>query len=806
MSSLLRDIRFSARALIASPGPTAVSVLALALGVGVTTTMFSIVYGAVLRGLPFERGDRIYAIERYDVVENADRSVPIHDYLDWRARQTTFEELGAFHSRSVTISGEEAAERFRGSVVTVTTLSLLGVPPHLGRLFVEGEDAPEAAATIILGYHVWRDRYGSDPGIVGEVIRVDGEPTTVVGVMPEGFRFPVIHDVWLPLRSASAATPRGEGTWMNVVGLLAADRSLDEARSELEGIAEQLARAWPESNENLTVVIEPFTRAFIGDEPVAMLWTMLGAVFAVLAIACVNVANLLVSRAFDRSRELAIRTALGARRWSVLRQSFLEAALLATGGAVGGVLLARGGVAWFNGAIAGTGAPFFLDIRVDAPILLFVLGTTSLATLLAGMLPALQILRSDLNEILTDESRGSSSFRLGRISRILVTAQVALSCMLLVSAGLMIRSVVNLGAIDYGFDTEALLTAQVVLSGDDYADVDSRELLFDRLQRSLSEHPGIESAALMTYLPVSEPPNRQFLIEGEAEDGIDRQRDANVVVVSPGTFGVFDRELVGGRDFADADTRDSLPVVIVNETFVLRYLPGRDPLGVRLRFAPAGGDEDRWHTIVGVAPDLFVDGPQNESPDGMYVPLSQNDAVWAPRIALRGEADPRALIPELRGAVAALDPDLPVSNLQTMAEHIRGQTWFYWVFGSLFAAFGVAALLLAAIGLYGVMAFAVRRRTGEIGIRMALGADARGVLALVLRGGLLQLGIGLAIGMLLASGLGSLLEALLFNVTPGDPVTFAGIAATLLGTGLAAILIPARRAARTDPLIALRKQ
>jgi predicted permease len=383
--------------------------------------------------------------------------------------------------------------------------------------------------------------------------------------------------------------------------------------------------------------------------------------------------------------------------------------------------------------------------------------------------------------------------------------QVALSCTLLIAAGLMIRSVVNLGANDYGFDTDGILTARVTLFERDYPDLAGRELFFDRLLRRLDQHPGVESAAMMSQLPVSRPPHRRFLIEGEAPVEIDQRPDANVTTVTPGVFDTFEMELIGGRDFEAADTRDSLPVVIVNQSFVERYLASRDPLGARIEFTPFGGDEPRWHTVVGVAPDMFMDGPENQAPEGMYVPLRQSD-LRSLNVALRTRSEALSFVPTLRRELSAVDPDIPLFDFMTMSGRIRDQTWFYWVFGTLFALFGGVALLLASIGLYGVMAFAVRRRTGEIGIRMALGADAYGVLRLVLRKGLLQLGVGLLLGLVMAWGLAGLLEALLFNVEPGDPVTFGAITAALLTTGLVAIMVPARRAARTDPMVALRRQ
>jgi predicted permease len=802
--SFFRDIRHGVRMLIKSPGVSAIAVVALALGIGVTATMFSIVYGALLRGLPFEKADRTYAIERIDIESGDGVGIPIHDYLDWRAGQTSFETLAGFYTGTVNLRIGEAPERYDGSFVSANTFDVAGVQAAIGRTFLPGEDTPAADPVILLGHELWRDRFGADPGIVGRTVRANGEQMTVVGVMPEGFWFPLRSDVWLPLRLDAVALPRGEGTTLNVTGVLREDIDLEQASAEMSAIARQLADEYPETNGDRTAEIIPFVEQYIGDEPVALLYTMLGAVFLVLAIACANVANLLLSRAFDRNKEVAIRTALGANRRRVIVQILAEAGVLAAAGAVAGVVMARFGVTWFNLAIASSDPPPVIDIRVDAPILLFVLGVTGLATLLAGTLPALQVTRGNLNEVLADESRGSSSFKMGRLSRGLVVLQVALSCGLLVAAGLMIKSVVKLGSADWGFEPEAVFTARLGLFPSDYPEVEDRRRFVEELHARLEGRADVIAAALTPSLPVTGSNMGPIRIEGESYADAGAQPLAHQARITPGFFATFDIDVLQGRDFAVADSGDGLPVAIVNQSFADELLEGRDPLGKRFAFGSAGSEgAETWLTVVGVVPDLYMDGPTNERPEGFYVPLSQADAQFL-SIAVRTRGEPLAFAPALRQEVLAVDPDLPLYWVRPMTDVIHEQTWFYWVFGTLFTIFGSVALLLASVGLYGVMSFAVRRRTAEVGIRMALGASSGEVLGLVIRQGLVQLGIGLALGLLMARGLASLLQAILYQVEPTDATTFTAIAGTLLAVGLLACLVPALRAARVDPMIALR--
>ena len=533
---------------------------------------------------------------------------------------------------------------------------------------------------------------------------------------------------------------------------------------------------------------------------------MLGAVFLVLLIACANVANLLLSRAFDRSKEVAIRTALGAGRGRVIGQILIEASVLALVGAIIGIVLANVGSQLFENAVADTQPPFFMDFSVDAPILLFILGITTLATLLAGTLPALQVTRGNLNEVLADEARGSSSFKMGRLSRALVVLQVAMSCGLLVVAGLMIKSVVNLGTADYGFEPDSIMTARVGLFPTDYPELEDRRQFFEELQRRLESRSGVLAATLTPNLPVTGSNNGPVIIEGVSYADEAEQPIVNRAPISPGFFETFDVDLLQGRDFNIMDTADSLPVAIVNASFAEKLFAGRDPLGRRFAAGAVGSETaDEWLTVVGVVPDLYMNGPLNERPEGIYVPLAQGDAQFV-SIAIRTQGDPLSFSQMLREEVMAIDGDLPLYWMRTMAGGIEEETWFYWVFGALFMVFGLVALVLASVGLYGVMSFAVRRRTHEVGIRMALGAESRRVLGLVIRQGLFQLGLGLVLGMLLARLLANLMQMVLYQVEPTDATTFASIVATLLATGLLACFLPALRASRVDPMIALRTQ
>ncbi|HEX9938692.1 MAG TPA: ABC transporter permease [Longimicrobium sp.] len=799
--SLLQDLRYGARKLVHNPGVSAISVITLALGIGLTTTMFSIVYGAMMRGLPFENGDRVVTIRRSNpVADQTEMDVTLHDFNDYRAQQRSFEGLGGFTNGTITVSGSEKPERFDGAFVTANTFELLRARPHLGRTFRAGEDAVGAPAVVILGYHLWQNRYGGDRGIIGRTIRVNAEPAEVVGVMPDGFAFPASEEIWVPMKRPLPAT-RGEGGDLFAFGRLKPGVSLDQANVEVAGIARRLAQQYPESNRDITAYVEPYTKSFIGPEVVGLLSTMLFAVFLVLLIACANVANLLLSQAAMRAKEVGIRTAMGASRGRIIVQFLTEPLVMAVVAAVLGVAMAFQGVKLFNDAIEGTNPPFFIVIRIDGPILLFVLGLTLFVTFVSGVLPALRASGANVNEVLKDESRGSSSFRVGRLSRALVVFEIALSVGLLVAAGLTIKSVTRLANADYGFPTKTIFTARVALPESGYRDSVAQVRFFDQLHQRLADVPGVESYTVAGMLPVLGAPTESFAVEGKAYARDSDYPETHYVTTYPGYFRTFQVSLQG-RDFGTADTRTSDPVAIVSQTFATKYFGTTNPVGRRFRMGGAKSTEP-MRTIVGVVPDMWNDGLENEDPETVYLPFAQSPQRFM-SVVIRTRGEPAAMTTPVRNLVAGMDADLPIYFVNTLQERIDEESWFYRVFGALFMIMGAVALVLAAVGLYGVMAFNVTRRTREMGVRMALGAHPRDVVRLIMRQGLIQLAIGLVLGLGLAAALGYFLKLILFQVNFLDPLTYGATIAVLIVSTVAASLVPALRATRVDPMVALR--
>jgi len=806
MTAIARDLRFSLRMLRKHPALTAIVVLTLALGIGLTGSMYGIVHGA-LRDLPFKDADRLYHLETNNLSKGIESmEVTLHDFLDWREQQTTFEGLAAFYGGTVNLAGDGGRpERYSGAYMTTNAFDLLRVAPLLGRTFRPGEDAPGAPPVAVIGHGLWQSRLGGDSGVIGRELRLNGRLVPVVGVMPEGFEFPIQHQVWLPLDLDPAEIERGEGPTLEVYGRLRDGVSADHAALEMATIAERLATAYPEVSEGVGSVIKPYTHEYVGREPRTLLKVMLGAVFGVLLIACVNVANLLLARGVERSREVAVRSALGATRRRVVAQLLTETLVLTTAGAVLGLGLAAAGIKMFSDAIAPTDPPFWIDVRLDPAVLAFVAGLTVVVSLVSGLVPALRATGGRVGEVLADESRGSSGLKVSRLSRGLVIAEVAVSCGLLVGAGLMVKSLVNLRTVDYPFSTD-LFTARVGLFESDYPEEADRLRFYEDLERRLAELSGVRSAALTTTMPGLESWRVRLGLEGESYERDQDRPLARMQVVSAGYFDTLGVQPVEGRLLTGEDRDGGPPAVVVNRSFAASHFPGVSPLGRRLRLGDAGdADEEPWRTVVGVVPDLKMSGPEDEEPQGLYVPRTQYDVRFM-SIVLATAGPPLGVTEAVREAVTSIDADLPIYYVQTLEQAILRANWFYGVFGTIFMVFGVVALALAAVGLYGVMAFAVHRRTHEMGIRMALGARAADVLRLILRQGAWQVAIGLTAGVGLAALLARGLEVLLFDVEPWDLSVFVGIAALLAATGALACLVPARRAARVDPSTALRHQ
>jgi putative ABC transport system permease protein len=803
MQPFLRDVRYGFRALIKSPGLVIVATIALTFGIGLTTTMFSIVYGALMKGLPFRDGDRIVEAYRNNPSVGARRmGVPISDYVDYRTQQRSLDDLAAYYSGTVNVSGTGDAERFGGAWVTASVFDLTRTKPVLGRGIQSGEDSPGGPQVTVIGYGMWQRRFGGDSAIVGKVLRANGQPFTIVGVMPEGYLFPDNAALWLPMQMDPVATKRGEGQGLTVVGRLKPGVGLDRASADFGAIAKRLQTEYQATNEGVGAVVDGFVDAELGPEPHQLLYTMLGAVFFVLLIACANVANLLLDRAAHKTKEVGIRTALGASRIAVVRQFLTEALVLSFGGAVLGTLAAKGAILVFNRAIVDTQPPFFIDIRLHPPVLLFVVGVSLLATMFAGLIPAIQSSRTDINEVLKDESRGSSSLHIGRMSKGLVILEIALSCGLLVASGLMIKSVTKLKTMDPGFRTSDVFTARIGFPAT-YTDTLMQKQFFVQLRDRLAALPGARGATIASGLPGVGANGGNFTVEGTTYATDRDVPNARWAAVAPGFFETFAIPKIEGRLLGAEDRSDAMPVAVVNRAFVDKYLPGSgDPIGRRIR---QGGRDSKatWMTIVGVVPNLFTGSQDEPRAPSYYVPLSQRHSNFV-SLAVWTSGPPLAMTQAVREAVASLNPDIPLYWVYSMVDAAARPTWFIRVFGTMFMIFGVIALFLASVGLYAVMSFSVSRRVREVGIRMALGAQGHDVIGMIFRQGVWQLGIGMVLGLGLAAGVAQLMRVILFQVQPRDPAIFAGVVVVLAVTGLAACLVPARRATRVDPLVALR--
>lgn len=806
MMHIGQDIRFGIRMLFKHPTLSISAVLTFSLGIGLTTTVFSVVNGALYKGLPFEEADRIVSLINSNPSSNIRRMpMSVHDYAVWQERQTIFESFGAWGIAPVNLSwGEGRAERYTAGTLTTGAFEALRVRPVMGRGFRAGDDRPGAEPVVLLGQSVWRDRFASSPDIVGRQVRANSRSMTVIGVMPEGFAFPNREQMWIPLVLNPLATRRGEGPNCNVIARLRDSVSLPQADAQALSIANQLEKDFPETNRGVRTSVNSFSKGALGPEIYAILYTMLGAGIAVLLIACVNVSNLLLARISLRTREVAVRVAMGASRGRVVMQLLMEALVLACAGGALGILFSFGAMKWFLGAIAVDPPPFWITFEVDHRVLLFVAASVLGASFLAAVIPALQASRTNVTETLKDESRGSTGIRMGKFSGALVVAEVAVSCSLLICAGLMIKSVAQLKTLDLPFAVENIFTARINLPRTQYPDVPNCIRFYERLLPKLETLPGVEAATLSDGLPAAGNGTVPLQMEGKTYS---RDSDYPVLregIVTPGYFATFRTRLLKGRDFTTSDKPGSPAVAIVNSSFANAHFPGLDPMGMRFRKG-RNVAKNEWLTVVGVVPDMLMQGLGNndQNPAGYYIPIAQSDVNNFVSIALRTRGEPAAATSAVREAVASLDKDLAIYQVASMREVIRAQSWFYTIFGTFFMAFGCIALFLAVAGLYSVMAFAVSRRTREMGIRMALGAEGARLVRLTMRKGVIQLGIGLAIGFAGAWLIVDMLRPILYHVDSRDPWVLASVLASLAAAGLLATFLPAHRITRINPVLAL---
>ena len=805
-SSLARDLAYGVRSLRRSPGLVAAGVAALALGIGLTTVMFSVIYGLLIKGLPFDDADRIAIIYRADQSgRGREDLVPLADFVRYRSAQRSFTAFGGFYQGPVNLSGGDRPERVDVARVTAGVFEATGVRPILGRAFTAADNAPDAPPAAVLGYAVWRDRFGSDSSVLNKTIHVNGRPYAILGVMPEGYQFPQSQKLWLPVQLDPDGLLPGQGTGLTIVGHLRAGVSYANANAELSELARRLAR---ENADTAAVrdLVQPFVRANIPGRVYALLYAMLGAVFLVLLVACANVANLLLDRAANRAREIGIRVALGASRTAIVRQSLVESCLLALLAAIIGTGLAQVGIVTFNRAMIAIEAdrPFWTDIRLHPLVLLFVLGAAALASIASGLLPAIHAARLDINTILKDESHAASSMRVGRLSRTIVVGEIALSSAMLLAAGFMTKSIAQLRSLQPRFTSANVFTARVSLATGDTL---QQRRFFTALEHDLSSTPGLGGVYLGSDVPGTGWRGGRITIEGRSYARPQDHPFTRWLAVSPGFFETFGVTVLRGRAIQPADRAGSEQVAVVSEAFARRNFGNADAIGKRIAIGDAPAKD--WMTIVGVVPNLYAANPvtasDNHFPAEVLTAFWQQHGLGSASVALRGPSA-TANATTLRAAVLALDPDVPVYGALSMDDVLQKPTWPVRVFGTMFVIFGIASLVLAAIGLYAVMAFSVSRRVREMGIRMALGATSAHVIRMICWQGTRQLLIGMSLGLLIGGSFVNLVRMLLFEVQPSDPTVFALVVGVLGGTAFLASILPAVRATRVDPLVALRSE
>jgi putative ABC transport system permease protein len=797
---MLGDLRYAARMLAKSPGFTVVAVLSLALGMGANTAIFSVVNSVLLDGLPFRDAGRLALLYERSPRED-ENDVGAATFLDWRGRVRSFEGLAAWTVLDYAVSGDAEPQSVLSARVSAGLFGVLGVAPALGRGFDPQEEQLGRERVVVLSHGLWSQRFGADPAVIGRGLRLDGEPYTIVGVMPRGFAFPdQTARLWTPLAFKPAETAYRTRRQFSVIGRLAPGATVAQADAELDGIARGLAAQYPDSHRGWSASVVPAHQVVVGSSRRPLL-VLLGAVGFVLLIACANVGSLLLARANARQREIAVRVALGASRGRLLRQLLVESLLLATAGGGLGALLA----VWSEELLAALLPehwPRFGSLGVNATVLGFTAALALATTLAAGLAPALEACRAPLGASLkTEGGRATATAGQRRLRRLLVVSEVALAVVLLVGAGLMVRTLYRLQRVDPGFDPERLLAATLYLPDNRYPRDPQQTAFFSDLLGRVRSLPGVVAAGAVTTLPMS-----RVGIDHDVPVGVvgrvlsdDQGPQADLRIASPGYFGALGVPLLRGRDFTEADREQAPLVAIVNRTFADRLLPGEDPVGQQVRWGRSG----RVVQIVGVVGAVRHRGLADRPRPELYVPYRQLQ-YGSMTLVVRTAGDPAAVAAALKDQVYALDPGQPLTALATMntllADSVAGRRSQMLLLG----AFAALALALAAVGIYGVVSHAVGQRTREIGIRIALGARAWDVLRLVLHDGLGLVSLGLGLGLAAALGLAGALDDLLFDVSPRDPLTLAAVAALLLGVALAACGLPARRASRVDPVRALR--
>jgi putative ABC transport system permease protein len=802
MQTLWQDLRYAARMLLRNPGFTVVAVITLALGMGANAAIFSVVNATLLRPLPFEDPDRLITIRETNPSQSSEFKVSPGNFLDWKKQNTVFERLVAMQEASYDLVGAGDPERLLGMRVTDGFFAMLGARPQTGRDFLPEEDRPGHNNVVILSHGLWQRRFGGDPNIVNQAVTLSFRSYTVIGVMPATFRFEDgAAAFWTPMAFTVEQAQQHGSHYVSAIGRLKPGVTLAHARSEMSAIADRLARQYPDTNTGNNVKLTPLLEYTVRSVKPALM-VLLGAVAFVLLIACANVANLLLARAAAREKEIAIRTSLGAGRARIVRQLLTESLLLALAGGALGLALGAWGMDLLL-ALAPEGLPRLSDVSLDGRALVFTSALTLLTGLGFGLFPALQSSRPNLNETLKDAGRGSTDDRRRRLIRgALVVSEVALAMVLLVGAGLLVKSFLRLRSVDPGFNPYNALTVGIQLSRMKYPEENQRVSFYKQLIEKVAALPGVQAVGAAMITPLSDKDYvLPFMIQGRPPYPAGSAPTTNYYSVTPDYFKAMGIPLLRGRLFTERDTKDTPRVVIINETMAKRFFPGEDPIGKRLDLGDAR--EPDWEEIVGIVGDVKHYGLIQETTAQTYEPHTQRPVSGMTLVA-RTSGDPSSLSAAIRGEVLKIDKEQPVSDIRTLEQYFSASIAQRRFSALLLGIFAAGAMALASVGIYGVLSYSVTQRRREIGIRLALGAARRDVLKLVVGHGMLLTLIGMAIGLGAAFALTRVISTLLFSVSATDPTTFGLIALLLGAVALLACWIPARRATKVDPMVALR--
>jgi predicted permease len=809
---LLQDLKFGLRLIRRTPGTTALAVFCLAAGIGLTTFMFSISYAIVGRGLPFEDQEKIIHIQRRDITQMGDHSPPIHlnDFRQVKEQQQSFSELAGMAGDGVTVGKPGNPHWMGGMYVSPSFFRIMPREPMLGRLFSEGDASPSAGRVLILSYKIWRDHFAEDPDIIGTECIAEGQPFTIVGVMPKSYDYPFGTDVWMPLVPETLFEQTGWIDTVTIIGRLKDDRSMDDAQAELELIFDRIDEAKGESD---LVHSRPNLRAmldlFIGQELKLMMWTMFAATFLVLLIACTNVSSLLTARIAARGNELAVRSALGANRRRIMAQILAEALLYGLIGASLGLLVAWRALdmLWQFLENFRFSPPAFMEFSLDPVSIMVAVGLMIVAVLVSGFFPAWRSSRTNIGMLLNDSQRTGSSNRLSRLSSFSTITQLAFSLALLVAAGRLIYAIVAIGTVEYPFEEEGLLVGSLSVDSQTYPEEEDQILFWEELHRNLKTIPGAKSVALGFNMPAVFGMTDPIHIDGVEYASEEDYPVVRFDVVAPGYFDTIGVEILDGRDFDHGDIRGKELVAVINTVMAEKFWPQENPIGKTFHTSGVGNpDGGTVHRVIGIVPDLSMDGLFNEEDDGAGFYRSQGQGLWGDqKILVRTDGNPNSLIPEVQRVIGLQDPNIAFTDAKSFKEHVHDTFFYFRFFLNLFTTFGGMALLLSATGIYGIIQYAVNQRTVEIGIRMALGANASNIRWMVLRRGMINTTIGLAIGAVISVFLSMILQATFLNMQT-EYYSFTASVFILVLVSIFANGIPARKAAKLDPMVALRVQ